>query len=176
MRKNTARHWLHATLDLLPVILIPVFMIYSHRHDMSTDITVTQDVYKDFYQGVKNGKPLNNLDNIDVYNDNSEDFSFYLDDGLTLEVENADYFYVDYNTDLVINNNDIIYMSINLWAENSIYINMFPVDGQAEVSDVPNGVTFSYQSAYIYSPYDTHSILEFDCDSSNYITTITIKL
>ena len=52
MRKNTARHWLHATLDLLPVILIPVFMIYSHRHDLSTDITIQQDVYKDFYQYV----------------------------------------------------------------------------------------------------------------------------
>lgn len=35
MRKSTPRHWLHAVLDLLPVLLIPVFMIYSHRHDMT---------------------------------------------------------------------------------------------------------------------------------------------
>ena len=40
MRKHTARHWLHAALDLLPIILIPVFMIYSHRHSMTTQTTV----------------------------------------------------------------------------------------------------------------------------------------
>ena len=40
MRKNTARHWLHGALDLLPVLLIPVFMIYSHRHDMTQQTQV----------------------------------------------------------------------------------------------------------------------------------------
>ena len=41
MRKNSPRKWLHATLDLLPVILIPVFMIYSHRHDVTENVQVT---------------------------------------------------------------------------------------------------------------------------------------
>lgn len=44
MRKNSPRKWLHACLDLLPVILIPVFMIYSHRHDVSTTTTYTEQV------------------------------------------------------------------------------------------------------------------------------------
>ena len=35
MRKHDVRKWLHAVLDLLPVILIPVFMIYSHRHTLT---------------------------------------------------------------------------------------------------------------------------------------------
>ena len=41
MRKNSPRKWLHATLDLLPVILIPVFMIYSHRHDVTENVAIT---------------------------------------------------------------------------------------------------------------------------------------
>ena len=40
MRKNSPRKWLHACLDLLPVILIPVFMIYSHRHDVTENVQV----------------------------------------------------------------------------------------------------------------------------------------
>ena len=36
MRANDARKWLHAGLDLLPLILIPVFMIYSHRHTIDS--------------------------------------------------------------------------------------------------------------------------------------------
>ena len=41
MRKTSPRKWLHACLDLLPVILIPVFMIYSHRHDVTENVSVT---------------------------------------------------------------------------------------------------------------------------------------
>ena len=49
MRKHDVRKWLHAILDLLPVILIPVFMIYSHRHDVAQDFTYTktEPVYYD---------------------------------------------------------------------------------------------------------------------------------
>lgn len=36
MRKNDVRKWLHAILDLLPLIVIPVFMIYSHRHNIDS--------------------------------------------------------------------------------------------------------------------------------------------
>lgn len=38
MRKHCPRKLLHACLDLLPVVLIPVFMIYSHRHDLTTGL------------------------------------------------------------------------------------------------------------------------------------------
>jgi len=45
MRKHDVRKWLHAVLDLLPVILIPVFMIYSHRHTL-TERTEVEVNYK----------------------------------------------------------------------------------------------------------------------------------
>ena len=43
MRKNSARKWLHVTLNLLPLLAIPVFMIYSHRHTLTerTDVEIT---------------------------------------------------------------------------------------------------------------------------------------
>ena len=43
MRKNSARKWLHFTLDLLPLVAIPLFMIYSHRHTLTerTDVEIT---------------------------------------------------------------------------------------------------------------------------------------
>lgn len=44
MRKHKIRKILHGLLDLLPLIVIPVFMIYSHRHtinDYSVDTTET---------------------------------------------------------------------------------------------------------------------------------------
>lgn len=44
MRKHDVRKWLHAILDLLPVIIIPVFMIYSHRHTIDS-YEVTRDKY-----------------------------------------------------------------------------------------------------------------------------------
>lgn len=53
MRKNSPRKWLHACLDLLPVILIPVFMIYSHRHEINSgSIDVTTNKVVDFNQQV----------------------------------------------------------------------------------------------------------------------------
>lgn len=51
MRKHDVRKWLHAILDLLPVILIPVFMIYSHRHTIdSYQVEYAQNEVVDFNQ------------------------------------------------------------------------------------------------------------------------------
>lgn len=51
MRKNSPRKWLHACLDLLPVILIPVFMIYSHRHTIDNgSVEIPQNQVVDFNQ------------------------------------------------------------------------------------------------------------------------------
>ena len=51
MRKHDPRKWLHAVLDLLPVIIIPVFMIYSHRHTIDNyEIEVSQNEVVDFNQ------------------------------------------------------------------------------------------------------------------------------
>ena len=51
MRKHSPRKWLHAILDLLPVIIIPIFAIYSHRHTIDS-YEVTRDKYQvlDFNQ------------------------------------------------------------------------------------------------------------------------------
>lgn len=51
MKKHSVRKWLHAILDLLPVILIPVFMVYSHRHDIEgNQAQITQSFKTDFNQ------------------------------------------------------------------------------------------------------------------------------
>lgn len=56
MRKNAPRKWLHAILDLLPVIMIPVFMIYSHRHDIDTyTLNVSENKVVDFNQIIHDG-------------------------------------------------------------------------------------------------------------------------
>lgn len=75
MRKNSPRKWLHAVLDLLPVILIPVFMIYSHRHAINDgSITIKEDKVLDFNQL---GSPFVNTQyglNV-TFNDESGQFS-----------------------------------------------------------------------------------------------------
>lgn len=42
MRKHKIRHLFHLAVDFIPLILIPVFMIYSHRHDLtqSTEVDI----------------------------------------------------------------------------------------------------------------------------------------
>lgn len=51
MRKHSVRKWLHAILDLLPVIILPIFAIYSHRHTIdSYEVTVPQNEVVNFNQ------------------------------------------------------------------------------------------------------------------------------
>lgn len=46
MRKNSARKWVHAVLKLLPVLIIPIFAIYSHRHTIDNlEVVTTTDKY-----------------------------------------------------------------------------------------------------------------------------------
>lgn len=45
MRKNSPRKWLHAVLDLLPLVIIPIFAIYSHRHTIDS-YDVTREKYQ----------------------------------------------------------------------------------------------------------------------------------
>lgn len=42
MRKHKIRHLFHLVVDFIPLLLIPVFMIYSHRHDLtqSTEVDI----------------------------------------------------------------------------------------------------------------------------------------
>lgn len=76
MRKHDVRKWLHAILDLLPVILIPVFMIYSHRHTIdSGSIQVPQNKVVDFNQNVENGNFI----------DGSNWQKYFIDNNFTIE-------------------------------------------------------------------------------------------
>lgn len=99
MRKHDVRKWLHAVLDLLPVILIPVFMIYSHRHTIdSGSISVPQNQVVDFNQQVRNG----NFNNTDYWMNISDDYNTLTSVDNTLKVDvlstnMARYYYVAYN-------------------------------------------------------------------------------
>ena len=43
MGKNKARHILHGVLDCLPIILIPIFMIYSQNHEINDNTLQVQE-------------------------------------------------------------------------------------------------------------------------------------
>lgn len=55
--KHLSRKILHGVLDLLPIIIIGVFAIYSHRHEPTQSITYVQNELLDFNQLVA---PRNN--------------------------------------------------------------------------------------------------------------------
>lgn len=46
MRKNCARKWLHFTIDLLPLVVIPIFAIWSINHGDYTQETVINYKYQ----------------------------------------------------------------------------------------------------------------------------------
>ena len=137
MRKNDARKWLHATLDLLPVILIPVFMIYSHRHTIdSYSITVPQNKIVTVKQDVLNGSPLSFSDWFSDYGPDVRYNSDYLgyaciffDEGYT-EAEcylNNTYFQV----------NDIVLFSCSYVSEeiNGFYVSLNGDDTEITLFD-----------------------------------------
>ena len=112
MRKHSPRKWLHAVLDLLPLIIIPIFAIYSHRHTIdSYSVTIDESKYANFYQGVINGKPIT-LDNWD------SDIAIYIDE---LDDENYVYIWTEsstyINTDIQINTDDLIYLSFTFYVD-----------------------------------------------------------
>lgn len=113
MRKHDVRKWLHAILDLLPVILIPIFMIYSHRHDVTENVQVN---YK--YQS----NELNTIDDLvegniyfcddlflESYNDTSFQITLYKFSSTNLnDFSTDDYDFSDFNSsscNLLINYN-----------------------------------------------------------------------
>lgn len=65
MRKNTPRKWIHAILDLLPLLVIPILAIYSQRHDINSNIVERiEPNYITLEQNVLNGFPTSDLNNI----------------------------------------------------------------------------------------------------------------
>lgn len=97
MRKHDVRKWLHAILDLLPVILIPVFMVYSHRHDVTENVQIN---YR--YQS----NEVNTLDNLvegNLYHFDSFTFTEDIDLGTSF------YFTAIRFSNLEVNNNRVLY-------------------------------------------------------------------
>lgn len=62
MRKNTARHWLHAILDLLPILVIPIFALQVRSDNGFEPISIEykQDKVVDFNQQLKPSVITNN--------------------------------------------------------------------------------------------------------------------
>lgn len=89
MRKHSVRKWLHALLDLLPLVVIPVFMVYSHRHQIDS-YTVERTEYTTIHmqQNVINGLPnntnywyeINDLDIVFMSNNNNPRLLVYLEE------------------------------------------------------------------------------------------------
>lgn len=122
MRKHSPRKWLHAILDLLPVILIPVFMIYSHRHTLTESPEVNIQ-YK--YQT----NEVNSTDDLvegNVYH--IDKFVFYQD-------------YTGYNFDLCF----LTCGTFNGWADN---VDDFFIDNYS--SDKDNYIIVSVQDTDMY--------------------------
>lgn len=43
MRKHSVRKCIHAICDLLPLFVIPIFAIYTHRHNVAQDTVIVED-------------------------------------------------------------------------------------------------------------------------------------
>lgn len=106
MRKNSARKWLHFTLDLLPLIAIPVFMVYAHRHTL-TERTNVEINYKYETNEVDSADDLIEGNIYHLYINNESVDNFVLDGGyINMRLVNV----VDYNfTGVDITIDDIIY-------------------------------------------------------------------
>ena len=65
MRKHDVRKWIHAVLDMLPLFIIPIFAIYSHRHP-STDYEVVYSESETTYSAVRK-YTTNDISNVDDF-------------------------------------------------------------------------------------------------------------
>lgn len=115
MRKNTPRHWLHAVLVLLPVLLIPVFMIYSHRHAM-TELKDVDIQYK--YQS----NEVNSVDDL------IEGNIYYLEEFRFTEAEYGEIYFVCLSIGDIESNGIYNFDDFGITLDNSSYIVFNNVD------------------------------------------------
>lgn len=147
MRKHDVRKWLHAILDLLPVILIPVFMIYSHRHDVTerTDVEVT---YK--YQS----NEVNTLD--DLVEGNIYQFNC-VNKGFDEMSSNQDMIFFELLTPLQINDERLVFseaLYITEFTSNTFLQFFHDVNDNCEINvfgSYEQFLDFEYTTQYIYS-------------------------
>lgn len=76
MRKHCIRKWIHAICDLLPLLVIPIFAIYSHRHTIDNySVTKEEPFEVSAFQYFYNGLPYD----LDGYEE--DEGSLYLQNG-----------------------------------------------------------------------------------------------
>lgn len=178
MRKNSPRKWLHACLDLLPVILIPVFMVYSHRHDVTENVQITYK-YESNEVNTLDDLVIGNIYNLSLENSYIDDFLlssgnfiyFELLSNLNLEfnVSYDDFVGFDIikpNTYIAFSNtNNISY--IEFYEDNTFieYYNSFTFSGK-----ILNNFNFVYYggnfSGYELITYTDYNVIE-SVDTSN---------
>ena len=167
MRKNDVRKWLHATLDLLPVILIPVFMVYSHRHTIdSGSLTIpTNSIVK--------------IDNLIPYSESNYDLNTNINDynigntGFYVSTlnDNGDYFYFQYIFHEPFKTNDKIL--IEFVYESNVSLNDYEImfdtgnySSEEYISfDLPISDGYHAHKIHTYESSDAISdYIEFDLD------------
>lgn len=92
MAKNKARHILHGVLDCLPIILIPIFMIYSQNHEIN-DNTLNLGGYE-YSQIYETTNPYNNNDELVL--DTGYIYKIYVNQDFYEAIGASGGFYVDY--------------------------------------------------------------------------------
>lgn len=156
MKISKIFHWLYLSLLVLPIVTIPVFMIYSHRHDLTqrTDVDIQ---YK--YQS----NEVNNADDLiqgNVYQFNIEDHYVLnivpnVDDYILIELLDDLYFDAfvgDSTSDFpFVSSHTILFLSFN--------------------DDVGNFYTFYSYEQYLEYDYTTSYVI-----NGTFLNNITIVL
>ena len=136
MRKNSPRKWLHAVLDLLPVILIPVFMIYSHRHTIdSGSIQVQEKQVVDFNQlaNVPNWTNSSGSYGLSIV---KNDYSYTLDGTLNYDSSVTSNSWLDfnlcnaYNEGPIFETNHVYYLKFYPSSVNGLRLYFYNIIGQ----------------------------------------------
>lgn len=178
MRKNAPRKWIHAILDLLPLLIIPIFAIYSQRHEINDNsVTINKEVpqYLNFKQDIINGLPIDNNGDIDnwVFEDTGDYYiERIVDDGVDEDYLCVEIYYDTdcslnwFSGDLNYNTNDIIYFSFITFYNGALYENTWDI-GITTNNDDEYYYTYQLRSNdYLYTYYDTF-VIEQDTTSLN---------
>ena len=129
MGKNKARHILHGVLDCLPIILIPIFAIYSQNHEINDNtLTINESYYENniLYQTNEvnsvNDIVSNNIyhfdsleiDSQDLNESNLSDLAFYIYycEDYSMDFSDVELFEYDFFYNLN-NQNASVYVNIN---------------------------------------------------------------
>lgn len=167
MRKNSPRKWVHAILDLLPLLVIPIFAIYSQRHVIENNsVVVDEPNYISVRQGFVNGLP-NNLEHWRVPDETYylifQNNSIFIDEWCDAPIET--------DLDLSITYGDVLYFSFDYSFYNAneqsldIYLNL---SNGGEIT-VVEGLSLSSSSGTYFVNYLCNDNQIVDVDLTNLV-------